>query len=612
MKKIETFLRKKYKWVIAVISVFFLVTSILNANNDSATFDEIAHIPAGYSYLTEHDMRLNPEHPPLIKELSAVPLLFLNLNFDTTQDFWTQDVNGQWAAGRHLLYEAGNNPDAIVFWSRIPIILISLILGLFIFKWVKEFAGTLAGLLSFTIYSFDPNILGHNHYVTTDIGIAAFLTFAFYYFIRFLKAPSWKNAFIGGVFLGLLQLAKFSSITAFPILGAALIVFPLIKKIKVKDGEEGGIIKKKFQTLFDYILKGLYAFAISMILVWGVYLFSTFNMPQGNLEKTVNFYFDPSDQKTISVLTRETLLTLNQNSITRPLSEYILGVGMVFKRVAGGNSAYYFGEVSSEAFVSYFPVVFVIKETFGFLILLFIALAISITQTSKKIFYFNNEFFRKTWKFLRDYLRKKPQQYIPYSFVLLYAYLSITGNLNIGFRHLFPILPFLFILIGVKITTLIRRQAPLRRNIYTALLYATVLILVLETLLAFPYYVSFFNQAAGGPKNGHNYVTDSNADWGQDLKRLQKFLDKHPEIEKIRVDYFGGGNQAYYLGDKYLQWWDSKRPIENGWYAVSTNFLQGSMHDESKSESESWKWIQGYQPDYQVGTSILIYHIQDQ
>ncbi|NCO98382.1 hypothetical protein GW864_04425, partial [bacterium] len=66
MKK---FLEKKYKIIILVILIFIAVVSILNAKNDSLIYDEDSHIPAGYSYLTQHDMRLNPEHPPLLKDL---------------------------------------------------------------------------------------------------------------------------------------------------------------------------------------------------------------------------------------------------------------------------------------------------------------------------------------------------------------------------------------------------------------------------------------------------------------------------------------------------------------------------------------------------------------
>ncbi len=46
--------------------------------------------------------------------------------------------------------------------------------------------------------------------------------------------------------------------------------------------------------------------------------------------------------------------------------------------------------------------------------------------------------------------------------------------------------------------------------------------LVAETAFAYPNYLAYFNETVGGPKNGYKYVTDSNVDWGQDLKRLTK------------------------------------------------------------------------------------------
>ncbi|PWH09900.1 hypothetical protein DEJ39_09090, partial [Bacteroidetes bacterium SCGC AAA795-G10] len=79
----------------------------------SATMDEQAHIPAGYSYLSQRDFRINPEHPPLIKSLSAIPLLFLNLNFPKEHPSWTSQVNGQWWFGSQFLYHSNNNPDQV-------------------------------------------------------------------------------------------------------------------------------------------------------------------------------------------------------------------------------------------------------------------------------------------------------------------------------------------------------------------------------------------------------------------------------------------------------------------------------------------------------------------
>jgi len=53
-------------FVAALLLVSFLL-ALFSIRNDTFTFDETAHIAAGYSYLTQKDYRLNPEHPPLIK-----------------------------------------------------------------------------------------------------------------------------------------------------------------------------------------------------------------------------------------------------------------------------------------------------------------------------------------------------------------------------------------------------------------------------------------------------------------------------------------------------------------------------------------------------------------
>ena len=66
------------------------ITALFSMKNDALTFDELAHIPAGYSYVLKQDYRVNPEHPPLIKNIPAIPLRFLDLNFPDNQEVWLQ------------------------------------------------------------------------------------------------------------------------------------------------------------------------------------------------------------------------------------------------------------------------------------------------------------------------------------------------------------------------------------------------------------------------------------------------------------------------------------------------------------------------------------------
>src|SRR3989344_4822805 len=159
--------------LLVAMFVFMFFSSV----NESAIMDELAHIPAGYSYLTQKDYRLNPEHPPLIKDLAGLPLLFLNLNFPEKDRAWLQQNSApawwtQFDLGTKFLYESGNNPREIIIWSRLPMVLLLLGFGLFLFKWAKELGGNYAGLATLTLFSFSPEFIAHGRLVTTDVGAA--------------------------------------------------------------------------------------------------------------------------------------------------------------------------------------------------------------------------------------------------------------------------------------------------------------------------------------------------------------------------------------------------------------------------------------------------------
>lgn len=604
-KKIDYLLKKHFKKIVLAIMIFVLAVSLLNAKNDGATYDEVAHIPAAYSYLSQKDMRLNPEHPPLLKDFAGLPLQFLNLNFDTEHSSWTTDnvADNQWNAGRHFLYNSGNDPDEIIFWARVPFIILALFLAFFVFKWTREISSIPAALLALALYAFNPNILGHNHLVTTDLGIAAFITFSFYYFLKFIKQPSWKNVFLAGLFLGLLQLAKFSSVIAFPIFFLLVVGYPLIKKTKPG--------KKRVVEFLEYAFKGFLVFAISIFFVWILYAFNTSNMPKSVLNEGINYYFQESDPNIKTIYTRKVLFAINEIPMLLPLGEYLFGISRVFQRVAGGNVTYFLGEVSSEAKASYFPLVYLMKEPLPVLILLFFTLAVFARESFSSMLGSFKRPFRDTAIHIREILRKKTTEVAIFGFIVLYSFVSITGNLNIGFRHLFPIIPLAYILIAKKIFD--HRKDYRHGKVFVGVMVTTMTLwLIAEALISYPYYISYFNQAFGGPKYGYHYVTDSNADWGQDIKRLKKYLESHPEIDKIRVNYFGGGDVNHYLGaDKVVSWWDTKRPIENGWYAISVLFIQESLYDSRKSVENNYSWLKNYNPVAQVGTSILIYNITD-
>ena len=599
-------LEKYQNYIVAGILLIMLAISIGTALGDAAIMDEVAHIPSGYSYIKYGDYRLNPEHPPLLKDLAGIPLQFLGTTFPTNESFWTTEPNGQWNAGWKYIYlnENGvqNNTEQILFWSRLPIILISLAFGWVIFRWSKELFGTIAGLIALFLYAFDPNILGHNHYVTTDLGIAAFSTFAFYFFIKYLKNPNWKTVTLAGIFLGLAQLAKFSAVLLYPIFGLTLLLYIFARRTEIKFSFWGSGKIKKFwlKKLYLYFVTFVVILVIHMLLIGVVYELNIYRMPVEKIHQLA----DTQIYGKIGDFARPYINRMADNPILRPYAQYLIGFTMVFGRVEGGNTTYFFGEVTNQSFRAYFPAVFAIKETIPTLLLLMFALAVGFFLALKRNL---AKFPKNIWPNFKNYLDRHIAEFSMLAFIALYAYVSITGNLNIGFRHLFPILPFMYILISKEIAIFGEKLKKNQRKYFWGIITVLLVWLAAQTAFAYPTYLAYFNELVGGTKNGYKYVTDSNVDWGQELKRLTKWVDDN-KIDKIRVDYFGGGDVKHYLGDKAIIW-HAHMGQEPGWYAISATFLQNSLYYKIHEGKPDYEWLRKREPDANIGGSILIYKI---
>lgn len=602
-----------------------------SSSQESAIMDELAHIPAGYGYMKYLDYRLNPEHPPLVKAIAALPLLFENLNFPTDKAPWKSEINGQWAAGTQFLYEFGNNADQIIQTSRFGPMILTLILILFIYVWSKELIGRWWALLPTFLFAMSPTVLAHGHYVTTDLGAALGIFISIYYFVKFLITSNKRNLVWAGLAFGIAQLMKFSAVLLIPFLGVLAIIFSLFV-----------LREKRFISLIKYVFATGLIFIIGFILVYTVYLPFTLNYPIEKQKADTEFILTSfaggnggglQTCKGMRCLA-DINIAMTQSKILRPLGEYMLGVLMVLQRSSGGNTSYFLGEVSAAGWWYYFPVVFILKEHIASLILIILSFIISIWHILKAKSY--------KLKSISDYLATHFSEFSMMLFVVFYWAYSIKSPLNIGVRHILPTLPFIYILTASGIKRWFNNGKLNQREnfeskiknfkndflkisikgIFVGLIVAWYLF---ETLLVAPNFISYFNEFAGGTKNGYQYVTDSNYDWGQDLTKLEKFIVKwemenNAKIDKIAVEYFGGGSPTYYLGDKFESWQSSKgNPADAGihWFAVSINNLQGALGKlapgQTRKPEDEYQWLQKirnpYQPDYKAGTSIFIYKL---
>lgn len=616
MKKFLTvtrnFVNKYHLYISILILAVMFGLSLFTMKNDSAIVDEVAHIPAGYSYLKYGDYRLNPEHPPLLKDIAAAPLMALDLKFPTDSPAWYEQANGQWETGWDFLYHYGNNADQILFFSRLPILIIGIILGFFIYRFCLKRFGPAVAILTLTLFAFSPNIIAHDHFVTTDLGIAAATFFAIWTFLNWVNDPtSKKNFALATIFFAVAQVTKFSAIMLIPFFMGMVV----IKLIAI---HKKGQIKKE---LLRYGLGLIGIFFFGFILVWLFYIPHTINMPISMQDKLIKESLPGGYYNRYGGI----LTSINKFPPFKPIAQYLLGLLMVINRVQSGNITYFLGEATNQSFALYFPVSFVLKTPLPMMIMIISALIAGLVSFSK-----NNPL--KIWKNFAGYAQGHFVELTLLLFIAFYSYLSITGNLNLGIRHLFPMMPFVFILVAKEAFMIYHKIKNQKAKFAFAItLLALTLWYVIIAIAQFPKYVPYIEAVFGGSGNASKYLSDSNVDWGQDAKRLVDYINNSPNIDKIAVDYFGGADPRYYFcsrtydangnlitdvngydckDSKFVEWHVNYGKPNTKYIAVSETYLMSDIYyKQSNPRQYDYQWLRNKTPLAKIGDSIYIYEV---
>ena len=598
---------KKVNIYVFLILTVFSVLAVTSMWNDSANYDERIHLPAGYSYLTQQDMRLNPEHPPLVKDLAALPLLFLDIKFPYQSLGWntlsTSDVHRTpvWQTdvtfGNDLLYYSGNDAQKMMRHGRIPIILIGIILGFYVWKFTKELWGNLAGIIALTLYSFSPTVLAHTRLVTTDVAAAAAFFISFYYLYKWLKISTRKNLLIFGVILGLAFLTKFSTFLLIPIFGSMVLIYAFVSPCgRCPEGTQN---QKKWFWIKKYVGGFIFALVIAFLVVGSAYSFHTWNYPAEKQAIDTEFILSTFGFKPLADFN----IWLSGMPYLRALGQYLLGFLMVLQRSEGGNTTYYLGNISAEGARSYFPIVYLIKEPIAYIFMFFFSIFLALKYC---ISHCRRRLVRYWWRDFIDSIKNNPAETGMILIILIYSAFSIRSRLNIGVRHILPTLPFIYALTARQVSIWMRNYKS--RKIFIIILMAWAII---SATSVWPSFLAYFNETAGGPNNGYKLVVDSNLDWGQDILRLSQFIEKN-NIKEIKMDYFSGAPAEYYIKTAKIQSYDREVP-QKGWLAVSATIYSGACKGDKITCSyneRSYTWLDRYKPIARIGYSIFVYKIE--
>ena len=538
---------------------------------ESVTFDEMAHIGAGVSYLQKLDMRMNEEHPPLAKALAAIPLVVRGVRADYSNFSWTfsgsgmfKQYIGEWIWG-HWLITRWNDPIATVFWARQPMLLLTLILGVVLFIYGSRLGDQWGGLLCLCAYATMPVMLAFGPLVLTDIAITLFVVLTFWAFVGMWQSPSRRTILIFGLALGCALLTKFSA-------GLLFFCFPAyILSLRWLPLPQQPADKAELRAWRSLRLRSLAkGIVVAALVVYAVYFVLSWN--------------EPSDS--LSVLGSNMASLLLRRMLMPP---WIYLRGLAIFTLTGKPPSFILGHTYPHGVWFYFPVVFLLKSSLAFLLLLVLALIVGLVAKSRPVRLAvipagMELHWRAVWVFL-----------------VVYSGACMVSRYQFSIRHF-----------SVSIALLILMLAPLPRALNQLwgagwpmaragvwLTIALALASIATAVRAYPYYLPFLNSLSAG-RPAYDLVADSNLDWNQGLIDAEKFV-RQRGLNSVLMDAYGFSDSTVYVPEAKFWNCQEARPADGGqWAIVSADLIR---------ESHNCIWLFGYSHQTLAGGSMYAFQL---
>jgi predicted membrane-bound dolichyl-phosphate-mannose-protein mannosyltransferase len=554
--KIGTSVPRFYLIVFSLLALMCAMqfTSMLQENS---TADEPIHLVAGYSYLRERAFAMNAEHPPLAKMLCALPLLVLRPNLPADFRSWESEEG---ELGGRFLYRNSVPADVMLNWARSVTIILTLLLGWTIAHWTRRRFGAIAALMALTLFCLDPNFIAHGRYVTTDLLAALAFFIACVRWMEYLERPSRRGLIITGVCFGIALLSKFS-----------LLVLPVIFVVMSCWSEN------RSRRIVPLLHVGI----IGAVIVFAAYGFEVV-VPISD-RFVSQFLNETPEQIRADPMVAPSMVWLIDSStrvgsgvhwaarnVPVPAYSYFKGIFRLSNHWYTGHQAYLAGQHSRTGWWYYFPLAFAVKTPAAVLAMLLVAAGIAAARGNQ---------LGLPWRVLL----------IPPA---IYFLVSLTSTINIGIRHILPVYPFLFITIAVILT---------RSSLGHVASLVLVFLLAIESLSSHPNQLAFFNVLAGGSSNGPRWLSDSNIDWGQDLKKLKTYMDRN-SIPSVCLHYFGSGDPSYY---------SVKRQDFSQYPAPANCMLAAASVTALHFEDSKLKPLLACEPKERIGYSIYLYELRN-
>ncbi|HEY0795646.1 MAG TPA: glycosyltransferase family 39 protein [Acidisarcina sp.] len=566
---------------VGVLLVVLASELFVPAQRQSQTPDEANHMLGGVRYWKYLDFGANPEHPPLAKFVATWPLL--NVPFAPPAPFNIMFKMENFGDGITFLYT--HDADAMLLHARLAVSVFSFALALLVLAAATEMFGPTAGLIALTLFVFEPTLAAHGSIVATDMAVSCCYFATIYAFYRWTKRPTTPRLLLCGLAAGLALASKHSAIFLAPVL-TLLALTELLTSQTETNLTDTNLAKTHIEARGKKALRlagALLAIAaIGYVILWAFYGFR-YNARPGGLAMSPSLA-----DYTAATQTGWVMAVIPHLAAWHLLPEAYL-FGLVDIVVAETRDPMFLlGKDYATGHWFYFPVAFLIKSTLGFLLLLAVA----------------------------PFLKAPRTRHRELLFLLLpalgYFAFSLTSTMNIGIRHILPVYPLLVVVAAASAAALATKQQ--RWGKYAAA--ALVLAHVVSSALVFPNYLTYANEAWGGPTNTYHLLTDSNVDWNQSLKDIKLYLDRNQIHDCWFAHYGWDVDPAYYhipcrplpegLSHKFGQPLPPTPSSIDGTILISATEANGDYW--GPGDINPYMQFLHLRPDAMIANSILVFH----
>ena len=556
--------------------VLYLLQILAATHFQSQTNDEGYHLMAGYRYWQCGDFGINPEHPPLLKFVAAAPLW----PFHTPAPLGvcgqeSSDKYEGYGRSFHWYYQEGHDPDRMMLIARTAAAVFSAVLAVCCFAFATELFGWLAGLLALLLLAFEPTMLAHGALVTTDTAISALMFAAVFACYRYFQKRTAVRLLLTGALTGLTFAAKHSGVLIIPVL-VVLTLFEAWRNAKSDTSPTARIWLRHIAALAAIG-------AISLAVLWAFYGFRYAARPNGvpMAVPLATFLQMSQEQGNHGVMVVHIIPMLARYHLLP--EAYLYGFVDVLTISNPGQPPFLLGKLYPHGQWFYFPANFAIKSTLGFLglfVLTLVAVPWRRLGLGRQVLYLA----------------------VPIAVVMA---AGMTSGLNIGYRHVLPMVPFLCVLLGAAASLLVVRSLAWRIAVI-----ALLALHVISSLRTFPNYIPYSNEAWGGTSRTYRHLTDANADWGQGMRAVKRYLDEH-NISDCWFAYDGVTSTEYYgVKCKALpsNQWAGGGPVPE---QISGNLLISAMTTSGieweNNELNPYREFLHRQPDDVIAGTVLVY-----